>query len=241
MLRIDMLTVDSSKSATEMCFLGTKYPTDKAPYSVTWHRHAYTAVYNLLFSHLRYQPIKFGEVGILDNMSMFMWRNFFTRATLYGFEFDDKRIDKAIEDRIPNAHYSKIDVSDTKSLYRAFNEAGGNFDILIDDSTHLFEHQINFAEVAVDFVNPGGIMIIEDVFRHWDLQRYAEALTPLSAYFSSVLAIDTNHKDAYSGGTTQVPYYDNDRLIVLFRNQSARKAQDADENNLVHFPKNIIL
>ena len=75
-MRIEKLVVDSTESVTDLCRLGVKHPTDKSPYneSDSLHKHPYTAVYNLLFSYMRYNPIVLGEIGILDNMSMKCWR-----------------------------------------------------------------------------------------------------------------------------------------------------------------------
>ena len=99
MYKINSITIDSTNSVTDLCLLGVKYPTDKSPYNTegNLHKHAYTAIYNLLFSNIRYKDIKLGELGILDNNSMLSWREFFPNAKLYGFEWFDERLDKAIE------------------------------------------------------------------------------------------------------------------------------------------------
>ena len=120
---------------------------------------------------------------------------------------------------IPNAHYFPADVSDPASLHRAFGEARGFFDILIDDSTHLFDHQISFIKVAVQYVAAGGILIIEDIFRQWSEERYMQALEPMGRYFCSATFIDCAHEKAFSDGTNE-PYYDNDKLLVLCRSQT---------------------
>lgn len=234
--KISKLQIDSTGAITDLCYYGTKYPTDKSPYSSTWHRHPYTAVYNFLFSTLRYSPIVFGEIGILDNMSMHMWRSFFTEAQLYGFEYFDDKIERAISECIPGATYSSMNIADKVSIFTALNNCKTKFDILIDDSTHLFEHQINFVEVALDFVKPGGMLVIEDVFRHWPNERYEEAIGPYFDYFSSVVAVETNHENAYSGGNHQEPYYDNDKLIVLYRNRKQRVTNSAAGNIILGAP-----
>ena len=227
MIKINRLVLDASASMTDLCTLGARYGTDKSPYSSTWHHHPYTAAYDLLFASMRYRPIVLGELGILDNKSMHLWRHYFPQATLYGFEYDQAKIDLAKAENIPGSHYSKADVSNKESMFNAFNDVGRMFDILIDDSTHFFEHQIKFVEVSVDFVGPGGILIVEDVFRGWGDARYTEALAPLLDLFSSATFIETNHDKAYSGGNTTIPYFDNDKLLVLHRNQNMRAVQCA--------------
>jgi hypothetical protein len=69
-MKINSITIDSSNSITELCTLGVKYPTDKSPYNTddNLHKHAYTAIYNLLFSNLKYasfSDLKFSLETIL--------------------------------------------------------------------------------------------------------------------------------------------------------------------------------
>ena len=99
-MKINSISIDSTNSITELCLLGVKYPTDKSPYNTdpSLHKHAYTSIYNLLFSNIRYNDLRIGELGILENHSMLSWREFFPNAKLYGFEWFDGRLDKAIGD-----------------------------------------------------------------------------------------------------------------------------------------------
>ena len=211
-MRIEKLVVDSTEAVTDLCKLGIKHPTDKSPYnkSDSLHKHPYTAVYNMLFSYMRYQPITLGEVGILDNMSMLCWRDYFPIATLYGYEYSETKIQKALFDEVPNSVYLKMDIKDVESIERGLRLK--MFDILIEDSTHQFEDQIRFAIIAYKHVKPGGFLIIEDIFRSESEQRYAEALRDISKYFSSMTFIVTEHMLKNSPG------WDNDKLLVLNRN-----------------------
>jgi len=206
---------------TDLCVLATEYPTDKSPYHYSGgqvvHRHPYTAVYDLLFGARRHEPLVLGELGILDNMSMHVWRKYFLAATLFGFEISPNKIAAARAAMLPNTHYALADVKDRASLFFALNEIRTLFDILIDDSTHLFEDQLTFIEVGAGFMKPGGMLIVEDVFRGWEDKHYCDALRPYHRYFSSGTFIDAKHEQSYSGGDAE-PYYDNDQLLVLIRN-----------------------
>ena len=211
-MRIEKLVVDSTESVTDLCRLGVKHPTDKSPYneSDSLHKHPYTAVYNLLFSYMRYNPIVVGEIGILDNMSMLCWREYFPNATLYGYEYSEMRLQKALSDKLSNAVYSKMDVKDVESIQEGLQST--MFDIIIEDSTHEFNDQIRFANIAYKHIKPGGFLIIEDIFRSESEQRYVDALAGISKYFSSMTFIVTEHKNKHSPG------WDNDKLLVLNRN-----------------------
>ena len=86
------------------------------------------------------------------------------------------------------------------------------FDIIIEDSTHEFNDQIRFANIAYKHIKPGGFLIIEDIFREESEQRYVDALADISKYFSSMTFIVTEHKNKHSPG------WNNDKLLVLNRN-----------------------
>ena len=204
------ITIDSTNSRTELCDLGVKYPTDKSPYNTDadLHKHAYTSIYNLLFSNMRYKDIKLGELGILDNNSMLSWRDFFPNAKLYGFEWFDSRIEKAIKDNI-DCTYIKMNVKDVDSISEGLI-AAGKFDILIEDSTHEFEDQIRFINEAYKHLKPGGILIIEDIFLNANEADYSNEIN--NDYFSAATFINANHNLKNSAG------WDNDKLLVLHRN-----------------------
>jgi hypothetical protein len=213
-MQINNISIDSTNSITELCMLGVKYPTDKSPYNTDkdLHKHAYTAIYSLLFSNIRYNNIRVGEVGILDNNSMFSWRDFFPNGKLYGFEWLDSRLDKAIRDSIPNCSYFKMDVTNPLSIEEGLLYSGSDFDILIDDSTHVFEDQIKFINVAYKHLKPGGFLIVEDIFIDANEEDYSKAIDHLSDYFSSATFIVANHDLKHSPG------WNNDKLLLLHRN-----------------------
>jgi trans-aconitate methyltransferase len=212
-MKINSITIDSTNSVTDLCMLGVKYPTDKSPYNTeaNLHKHAYTSIYNLLFSNIRYKDIKLGELGILDNNSMLSWREFFPNAKLYGFEWFDERLDKAINDNI-DCTYIKMNVKDVNSISEGLSVAGSKFDILIEDSTHQFEDQIKFINEAYKHLNTGGILIIEDIFINANEEDYLKAINHLEDYFSSATFIYANHNLKNSAG------WNNDKLLVLHKN-----------------------
>jgi hypothetical protein len=148
---------------------------------------------------------------------MRVWRSYFPNAILYGFDAFPDRLKLAEEDRLPNVYYCRADVKDRNSMFDAFNCTRSKFDILIDDSTHLFADQIDFVAVATQFMKPGGLIVVEDVFRGWDEAKYRDALESYFPYFSSGTFIDCKHSNSYSAGSVE-PYFNNDKLLVLVRN-----------------------
>lgn len=214
-MKFNKLIIDSSESKTDLCELGVKFPTDKSPYNVgssSGHRHPYTAVYDLLFSPLRYKEINFGEIGIEYNKSMICWRNYFTKAKLWGWEFYDEKIENALKDNLHDTTYLSMNVTSEESIKNGFQNAGVKFDIIIDDSTHVFEDQIRISKIVHEYIKPGGYFVIEDIFRNRSEIDYSQLIGEYSKYYHSITFIDTEHKNKMSAD------WDNDKLLVMVRN-----------------------
>ena len=207
-MKLNSITIDTSDSVTDLCKLGIKYPTDKSPYNEdgSLHKHAYTAIYDLLFSTFRYKSIKLAEIGILNNNSMKCWREYFPNAFLYGYEWNDDFLKKAMIDNLPFTFYHKMNVKDVNSIQK--RTMGFEFNIIIDDSTHEFNDQINIINNVYECLPRGGMLIIEDIFLTADESQYEKHIT---APYSSGTFITANHKLKHSPG------WNNDKLLVLFR------------------------
>lgn len=220
-MKINKLIINSTDSITDLCSLSTKYPTDKSAYvENNLHRHAYMAIYDMLFMPLRYNKIRLAEGGILNNMSMKCWREYFPYAELHGFDYNDDLIQSAKNENLSNTTYHKMDVSDTNSIANAFQSSGGNFDIIIDDMIHDVYHNTLFSNEAYKYLKPSGLLIIEDLSEvlnekyggnHEDL--YNEYFTPIKKYFSSMTFVVSEHNNLFSENLH------NDKLLILSRNE----------------------
>jgi hypothetical protein len=184
------LIVDTTHHNTDLCKLGAKFKTNKSSLNMHGHRSGYTPYYYLTFKHLKNKKINFGEIGIEQNASTNMWRKFFSKADLFMFEFDKKKIKNALKEKLKKTKYLQIDVSNKKSILNSFNKLNKKFDILIDDSTHSFNDQINIIENTVDFIKQDGILIIEDIF------KYKKENSEMN-YFDKLKKIKNNFKDIF--------------------------------------------
>jgi SAM-dependent methyltransferase len=214
-IRFNRILVESTGSRTDLCDLGAHHVTDKSPYTVgavSNLKHPYTPVYDFLFSSLRHREINVGEVGIEKNASMRCWRDYFSKARLWGWEYHLDKISAALADDLENTEYLFMDVRDEESIQEQFAKAGVLFDIIIEDSTHVFEDQIRVTKQVHKFLAPGGFFVIEDVFRQRSLADYQEALADVLQYYTSVTVVDADHAN-------KVPaHIDDNRLIVMVRN-----------------------
>ena len=215
---METLTINYHSASSELCEIGKKYDTDKSSQrsNITHYRHChpYTLFYDSLFKNRRNEPLQIAELGILYGGSLLMWKDYFVNATIYGFEFNDKLIDK-FKKRYDNNRItlSNIDVKHTDSIIHAFRTLDVTYDIIIEDTTHQFEDQIRVIENVYPYLKPGGILIIEDIFKSADVNDYSNALQPLLHHFQTYYFVELDHVNKYSA------QWNNDKLFVLVKKE----------------------
>lgn len=220
-MKFNRLVIESTYSRTDLCDLGAHHVTDKSPYceaAASHVKHPYTPVYDFLFSTLRDKVINIGEIGIDANASMRCWREYFKNASIWGWEYDAEKIKRAEQDNLEDTTYLHMDVRDSVSIREGLSKPNVLFDIIIEDSSHRVQDQIRITQQVHQFISPGGYFIIEDVDKQHDLAGYYEAFADVLKYYTSVTVVDADHENKVRGnGTFDTPYDDN-RLIVMVRN-----------------------
>lgn len=213
---METLKINYNNNSSELCEIGKKYDTDKSSQrnNVTDHRycHPYTLFYDGLFRNKKNDNLKIAELGILDGGSLLMWREYFTNAQIYGFEYYNHLITNFKQnfnnDRISLAN---INVKDKNSIIKTFNNLNILYDIIIEDTTHEFEDQIRVIENTYQYLKPGGILIIEDIFKRFNENDYINRLGDILEYFQDYYFIELDHVNKNSTG------WDNDKLFVLIK------------------------
>jgi hypothetical protein len=213
---METLKINYLANSSELCEIGKKYDTDKSSQrsNVTSYRHChpYTLFYDSLFRNNRNEPLKIAELGILYGGSLMMWKEYFTNAEIYGFEFNDKLIEKFKQnynnDRITLA---TIDVKNKDSIINSFRTVNAMYDIIIEDTTHQFEDQIRVIEHIYPYLNPGGMLIIEDIFKSYHEMDYITRLQPILDQFQAYYFVELDHVNKNSTG------WNNDKLFILVK------------------------
>jgi predicted O-methyltransferase YrrM len=214
---METLKFNYNSNSCELCEIGKKYDTDKSSQrnNVTniRHCHPYTLFYDGLFKNKKDEPLKIAELGILDGASILMWKEYFTNAKIYGFEYNNDLINKFKQkfnnDRIT---LSNINVTNKDSIVNAFNELNILYDIIIEDTTHQFEDQIKVIENTYQYLKPGGILIIENIFKSYNENDYINRLAPILGHFQDYYFIELDHINKNSTG------WNNDKLFILIKN-----------------------
>ncbi len=141
---------DFSNSLDE---IGVKFGTDKSSI-----HHDYLTFYERYFNKFQKKEIKLLEIGILGGASLATWENYFINAKIIGADIDKTTL------RFSRSRVSIeiIDQSNIEDLVRV-GMKHGPFDIIIEDGSHFWEHQITTLKTLFPFVKNNGIYIIEDL------------------------------------------------------------------------------
>jgi hypothetical protein len=140
--------VDSNNLLEE---LGRKYLPTKRD-------HNYLPLYWMHFRDIRLKVRKVCEIGLQRDASLRMWEEFFPNAEICGID-----IDPACREFEGGRRRVFIgDQSDRRFLGNFLDEVGGGLDIVIDDGSHLVDHQLATFEILLPALNRHGIYVMED-------------------------------------------------------------------------------
>jgi hypothetical protein len=133
--------------------LGIKHGTDKSS-----THHNYLALYERYFAAIRENPITFLEIGILEGKSLRVWRDYFVNGTIVGADIDTKTTQFS-SDRV---FVEILDQSNIEHLV-LLGLKYGPFDVIIEDGSHMWEHQITSLRTLFPFLRNDGVYIVEDL------------------------------------------------------------------------------
>ena len=122
----------------------------------------FTKWYNFYFSPIRFEKINFLEIGVGRGNSLFMWKKFFVNANIYGIEIDKTYLEYS-KNKLENIEIFIGDQSNEKFLKKVCKKVEDDFDIIIDDGSHITGHQVITFEYLFKKLNPGGVYVIEDI------------------------------------------------------------------------------
>ena len=144
----------------ELTQLADKYQTDKG--TQFFCAHNYTSHYHRTFQSLREASLTMVEIGLNardrnDCPSLRMWLDYFPKAHIYGL--DIRQFDFSHE----RATLLQCDQGDIESLQRVKGSIPNQVDIIIDDGSHIQEHQHVSFDQFFPILAPGGCYVVEDL------------------------------------------------------------------------------
>lgn len=154
---------------TPLCEIFEKYGSDKCP-SIF---HSYSSVYYDILKDHKDSIKNILEIGIgnfrlmspivgskyIAGASLRSWAEFFPNANVFGCD-----IDKTVLFSEPRINCYYTDQSKETELLKTISDIGvSEFDLIIDDGSHIVEHMLLSLKVLHKFLSTGGIYIIEDI------------------------------------------------------------------------------
>lgn len=113
--------------------------------------------------HTVIRKLNLAEIGLWSGAGLKTFREYFSKAHLYGYEYDQKFLDITRSLKLKNTTIDFIDVQTEEGIQQALQKTNVLFDIIIEDSTHVVEDQVRTIKCCTPFLNEGGILIIEDL------------------------------------------------------------------------------
>ena len=115
-----------------------------------------TEFYEDAFEPYKNKSINVLEVGINTGGSLLLWKDYFTQGNIFGVDITDSL-------SRPKEEYENIKIFLNNGYDISFVNSLPNLDIVIDDGPHTLETQIAFINLYLPKLNPGGMLVIEDI------------------------------------------------------------------------------
>lgn len=162
---------------TELCKIFEDYKSDKCPNIF----HSYSTEYFNILKDKKHDIKNVLEIGVGTNeimspicgkdykigASLKSWRDFFPNSKIIGLDineevlFEDERIKCFYTDQS-----NEITLEKTISNINTYYNENIEYDLIIDDGSHVKEHMILTFETYKKYLTSGGLYIIEDIKFH---------------------------------------------------------------------------
>ena len=201
-------------------------------YSIKWSN--YFEIYENLFKKFVNKKITFVEIGIGNGGSLFMWKKFFgKKARIIGIELnpDAKKLEK---------FGFEIFIGDQADplFWKKFYQKVGKIDILLDDGGHANLQQITTLVESINFIKPGGMIIIEDTHTSFMRDKGFKNPSKFSLINFTTLLIENIHRrnpmlkkeiNFFSRKIQSIEYYDSIVVINISKNKLT-KSKNLENN-----------
>jgi hypothetical protein len=111
------------------------------------------------------------EIGVMDGLSMKMWREYYPDAEIVGIDIKDMSMFNNSDWQVPESvQLIQCDATDPKQVKKL-----GMFDVILDDGSHYWsQQQKSFELLYYSQLNKGGVYILEDLWTS-HIDYYADA------------------------------------------------------------------
>jgi hypothetical protein len=118
--------------------------------------HGYHRIYPWILGHLKdKKDVNLLEIGAHEMGSVKLWKQYFSSVDITIIDIDQKSMD--------GVKCVKLDQSNREALEIFASENHSCFDVIVDDGSHVPEHQFTSVVSLWSTLKPRGIYIIEDI------------------------------------------------------------------------------
>lgn len=126
--------------------------------------HSYLPVYEELLSPYRGPDKNILEIGLFNGHSLRLWAKYFL-GNVYGVDCSKTPHDGMADLRpmIATGDYNIriLDATDEAQVDLHFKDK--KWDVVIEDSNHILESQVQAINIFKNRINKGGLMVVEDI------------------------------------------------------------------------------
>lgn len=119
----------------------------------------YLSIYDRYFAAYRMRPVRMLEIGVSQGGSLSLWRKYFgPQAKLFGVDIDPRcaKFD-GLDGQV------RIGSQDDPAFLRSVVAEMGGVDIVLDDGSHVAEHQKVSFETLFPLISENGLYLCEDL------------------------------------------------------------------------------
>jgi len=154
----------------ELTLIGIKHSTDKSYF------HRFTDFYYEYFKNIKDKKLNILELGILQGKSLLTLRDYFVNSNIYGIDIEKN----SIIDYGPRINTYLCSQFDEEKLNELFKDI--NFDIIIDDGSHMTMHQLKSLGILFKKLNAKGLYICEDIHTSLNSKYINSTTIPLNIF-----------------------------------------------------------
>lgn len=159
--------------------IGKKHGTDKSS-----NIHDYLKKYEKYLPYRRDEKLKILEIGVENGASLKTWKEYFYNSEIIGVDINSECV-KHNEERILIEIGSQVDSTFLENV----GNKHGQFDMILDDGSHINEHIISSFKDLFKYVKSGGLYIVEDVctsyWHNWGGSKYGK--DTVVSYFKNIV------------------------------------------------------
>ena len=138
--------------------------------------HNYTGIYAYLLDQYRYMDCKLLEIGVQYGGSALLWQEWMPGVWMDLVDIKDQ-VDEAIWQRLDEDRFDFYETNAYSAT--ALRTLGKNkYHVIIDDGSHLPKDILFVADHYYHLLEPGGVMILEDIPNEQLLQQLTNLFSP---------------------------------------------------------------